>query len=180
MIGTRAAAWAPAPDAAAVVVLDAHEERSVEERAPTWNAWSVVAERARASGIPCVAVSPVPTLELLQWGQLVVPSRSEERAGWPPVEVLDRREDDPRSGLYSPRLVPTLRGGGRVLCVLNRKGRATLMACAACAELIRCEVCAGPMAQADDGLSLPALRHGASQRVFLRAGARSLNSYASA
>jgi primosomal protein N' (replication factor Y) len=152
VVGTRASAWAPAPDLAAVVVLDAHDDAHVEERAPTWNAWVVAAERARLDGVPCVAVTPSPTLDLLEWGQLIVPSRREERDGWPPLEVIDRRNDDPRSGLYAPRLVELIRSGGRVLCVLNRKGRATLLACATCNELSRCERCDGAMAQGGDGL----------------------------
>ncbi len=152
VVGTRAAAWSPSPDLSAVLVLDAHDDALVEERAPTWNAWMVAAERAQRAGVPCVAVSPAPTLELLAWGELLVPSRSEERAGWPPVEVIDRRQEDPRSGLYSSRLVPLLRSGGRIVCVLNRKGRATLLACGVCSELTRCEVCEGAVGQVDEGL----------------------------
>ena len=47
------------------------------------------------------------------------------------VEVVDRRATTRAAGLYSERLVQVLRGGGRVVCVLNRKGRARLLACAA-------------------------------------------------
>lgn len=151
VVGARAAAWAPVPDLAAVVVVDAHDEAYHEERSPTWNAWEVAAERARRDDVPCVLLSACPTLEHLGWGDLVTPSRAAERAGWPVVEVVDRRRADPRSGLYSERLVALLRGGGRVVCVLNRKGRAQLLACAACGEVLRCEHCQGGMAQADDG-----------------------------
>jgi primosomal protein N' (replication factor Y) len=147
VIGSRAAAWAPCPDISAVVVIDGHDEGLQQEPAPTWNAWIVVAERARRAGVPCVIVSPCPTLELLAWGQLFAPSRQEERAGWAPLEVIDRRRDDPRTGLYSPRLVGLVRSGGRVICVLNRKGRARLLACSACGELARCGECGAALAQ---------------------------------
>ena len=153
VVGARAAAWAPVPGLAAVVVLDAHDEVYQEERAPTWNAWQVAAERARRAGVPCVLLSPCPTLDLLRVDrEPVVPSRAEERAGWPAMVVVDRRKDDPRSGLYSERLVDVLRSGGRVVCVLNRKGRARLLACAACGELARCTACTGAVEQADDRL----------------------------
>jgi primosomal protein N' (replication factor Y) len=152
VVGTRAAAWAPAPDVAAVVVIDGHDDAYVEERSPTWNAWAVAAERAARAGVPCVVTSPVPTLELLSWGQLITPSRNEERDGWPPLDVVDTRAQDPRAGLYSEALVRWLRSDRRVVCVLNRKGRATLLACAACDELATCDACGGPMASADDGL----------------------------
>jgi primosomal protein N' (replication factor Y) (superfamily II helicase) len=141
VIGARAAAWAPVVAPAAVVVLDGHDEGLAQEQAPTWNGLVVAGERARRAGVPCVMVSSCPTVELLGCGRLLVPSRQVERSGWAPLEVLDRRRDDPRSGLYSPRLVGLLRGEGRVVCVLNRKGRARLLACGACGELSRCEVC---------------------------------------
>jgi primosomal protein N' (replication factor Y) len=151
VVGPRAAAWAPVPGLAAVVCLDAHDDVHQEERAPTWNAWVVAAERARRAAVPCVLVSPCPTLEVLDWGTLVSPSRSQERAGWPFVDVVDRRRDDPRTGLYSERLVTLIRSGGRVVCVLNRKGRAKLLACVACGELARCERCGASVEQTDDG-----------------------------
>ncbi|MDE3086156.1 MAG: hypothetical protein KGJ77_05255 [Acidobacteriota bacterium] len=152
-VGTRAGAFAPLPEVAAVVVLDAHDQAYHEERAPTWAAWEVAAERARRAGVPCALVSACPTLDLLRGRRLVLDSRRHERAGWPSVEVVDRRADDPRSGLYSERLVTLVRWaaaapGRRVLCVLNRTGRARLLACAACGELVRCERCGGAMAQA--------------------------------
>jgi primosomal protein N' (replication factor Y) len=68
------------------------------------------------------------------------------------VDVVDRRRDDPRTGLFSERLVTALRGEGRVICVLNRTGRARLLACAACGELARCEACAAAVEQGDEGL----------------------------
>ncbi len=147
VIGARAAAWAPAPGLASVVVLDGHDEGLQQEQAPTWNAWPVAGERARRAGVPCVVTSPCPPVELLPFGPLITPSRVVERAGWAALEVIDRRRDDPRTGLYSPRLVGLLRGGGRVLCVLNRKGRAQLLACTACRELVRCERCGAAVTQ---------------------------------
>jgi primosomal protein N' (replication factor Y) len=152
VVGARAGAWAPVPGLAAVVVLDAHEEVFQEERTPTWNAWQVAAERARRGDVPCVVVSACPTLEQLAWGRLLEPPRAVERSGWPVVDVVDPRRDDPRIGLYSPRLVDALRRPGRVICVLNRKGRARLLACQHCTELARCERCAAAVQQSDDGL----------------------------
>jgi primosomal protein N' (replication factor Y) len=148
VVGARAAAWAPVPGLAAVVVVDAHDEVYQEERAPTWNAWQVAGERARRAGVPLVLLSACPTLDLPE--PVLLPSRSVERAGWPAVHVADRRKDDPRAGLYSERLVDLLRSGGRVVCVLNRKGRARLLACTACGELARCDAC-GAAVEQDEG-----------------------------
>jgi primosomal protein N' (replication factor Y) (superfamily II helicase) len=151
VVGARAAAWAPAPELAAVVVLDEHDEGYQEERTPTWHARDVAVERARRAGVPCVLVSPTPSLEALAAGELVEPARSEERAGWPILDVIDRRRDDPvKGGLFSERLTPVLRGSGRVACILNRTGRSRLLACGSCGVIARCETCDAAMIQAAD------------------------------
>ena len=167
VVGTRAAAWAPAPRLAAVVVLDGHDEVYKEERAPTWQAWQVAATRAEQAGAPCVVTSPCPTLELLEWGALHTLDRPAERAGWPVLEVVDQRGADPRTGLFSERLVRLVRdGAGRpgrpVVCVLNRRGRARLLACTGCGALARCELCAAALVQP----------RGADDLVCLGCGAR--------
>jgi primosomal protein N' (replication factor Y) len=154
VVGTRAAALAPMPSLSAALVIDAHDETYREERAPTWCAWEVVVERARREEAPCALVSPCPTLELLRCGRVVEPSRIDERLGWSFVEVVDRRADDPRTGLFSERVVSLVRWaaaapGRRVLCVLNRTGRLRLVACGACRELARCERCGGPVEQVE-------------------------------
>jgi primosomal protein N' (replication factor Y) len=146
VVGARAAAFAPLSRLAAAVVVDAHDEVYHEERAPTWCAWEVVAERTRRDGAPCVLTSPCPTLDVLAAGRLVTTSRRAERGGWPAVEIVDRRGDDPRTGLFSDRLVDLVRWGAaapdrRIVCVVNRTGRVRLLACAACGELARCDRC---------------------------------------
>jgi primosomal protein N' (replication factor Y) len=150
VIGTRAAAWAPCPGLAAAVVIDGHDEALGQEQAPTWHAAAVLAERARRAGAPCVVISPCPTLDLLAAGPLRLLDRPAERRGWAPVAVIDRRLRDPREGLYSEPLVEALRGHERVVCVLNRTGRARLLTCAACGELARCERCGAAVAQEPD------------------------------
>ena len=99
------------------------------------------------------STSPCPSLEALRWGDLLVPERTAERAGWPVVDVIDRgREDPKRVDLYSPRLVDLVRSGRRVVCVLNRKGRARLLACATCGDLARCERCGATVELLEDAL----------------------------
>ncbi|MDQ1425691.1 MAG: hypothetical protein QOD72_3189, partial [Acidimicrobiaceae bacterium] len=142
VVGTRAAAWAPVAELAAVVVLDEHDEALQQEGAPTWHVRHVAIERARRAGVPCVLVSPVPSLDALAWGRLVSLSRVEEREGWPVLEIVDRTRDDPaRTSLVTDALMRHLRSASRVVCVLNRPGQARLLACAACGSLARCERC---------------------------------------
>lgn len=147
VVGTRAAVWAPVGDLRAVVVVDEHDEAHQQEQAPTWHAREVAVERARRAGVPCVLTSPCPSLEALALARPLTPPRSVERDGWPVVDVVDMRREDPRAGLLTPTLVRLLRSDRRVLCVLNRTGRARLLACAACGELARCERCDAAVAQ---------------------------------
>lgn len=154
VVGTRTAAWLPMPRLAAVVVLDEHSESLQSEQAPTWHARDVALERARRAGAPTVLVSPVPTLEALEAGELRTLGRVAERDGWPVVEVLDRRLEDPvRGGLFAEGLRDRLAAaGGRVAVVLNRKGRGRLLACKACGELARTSDGRVPMRLVDDEL----------------------------
>ena len=153
VVGARSAAFSPAPGAGAIVVLDAHDEAHRSEASPTWSAVDVAEERAGRAGIPCALVSPCPTVELLHGRRVVAPSRSSERAGWSVLDVVDRRSDDPREGLWSPRLVELVRRTERVVCVLNRKGRARLLVCRSCREITRCERCGAAVSEEGDGLS---------------------------
>jgi primosomal protein N' (replication factor Y) (superfamily II helicase) len=154
VVGARGAAWAPAPDARTIIVLDEHDEGLQDERAPTWHAREVCIERARRAGIKCVAVSPCPSLEVLNLVRGRMDSTPHaEREGWAPVEVIDMLQEDPAAGLYPPRLTNLVRSDKRVLCVLNRKGGARLLACKACGALARCGRCSAAAEQADDGLA---------------------------
>lgn len=153
VVGTRGAAWAPVGGLAAVLVLDEHDEAHQQEQAPTWHARDVGIERARRADVPCVLTSPCPSLEALGWGRLFEPDRGRERGGWPVVEVVDRRVEEPgRASLISDPLVRALRTEGRVVCVLNRTGRARLLACRSCGELARCAVCDASVEQPGDDL----------------------------
>ena len=66
--------------------------------------------------------------------------------------MVDRRGDDPRTGLFSERLSRLLHSvlpGGRAVCILNRTGRARLLACASCGSLASCTRCGGALEQQD-------------------------------
>ena len=92
----------------------------------------VTVERARRDRAPVLLVSPCPPVAMTEGRHLVTTPRSVERRGWPTVEVVDRRADDPRTGLFSERLVRFVRSvlggdGDRVVCILNRTGRVRLL-----------------------------------------------------
>jgi primosomal protein N' (replication factor Y) len=154
VIGTRNVAFSPGSPCV-IVVLDAHAESYRSERAPTFDARVIVAERAKRHGIPVLYVTPCPSVELLSGRRCVRLERSAERSGWPTVAVLDAREEDPREGGYPSRLVSLVRqavadGADNerpVVLVLNRKGRARLLSCGLCRTIQRCERCGAALVQ---------------------------------
>jgi primosomal protein N' (replication factor Y) len=164
VVGARAAAWAPAPDLGVAVLVDEHDEALQGQQAPTWHARDVLVERCARAGAPLVMCTPCPTLEALAVARLVAPSSAAARAGWAPVEVVDRRVEDPRtaSSVLSDRLGPMLAVEGRVVCVLNRTGRARLLACRRCESIQRCERCQAAV-RADDDEHLVCPRCGTSR-----------------
>jgi len=163
VVGTRSAAWAPLSRLRAAIVLDAHDEAYREERAPTWSAVDVLRERGRRDRAVVALITPCPPVAMSEGMEVITTPRPVERRGWPLVEVVDRRTDDPRTGLFSERLVRALRSaldetGGTVVCILNRIGRIRLLACAQCGALTRCTRCGGPMAQPGAGGGLQCRR----------------------
>jgi primosomal protein N' (replication factor Y) len=156
VVGGRTAVWAPVPDLAAVVVLDESDEALQEERVPTWHARDVAIERARRAGAPVLLVGAAPTLDarVAAGGVVARPARDVEREGWPIVEIVDRRDEPPGLRLLTEPLSRALHraidGGGRAVCVLNRKGRARLLVCAECHTPARCERCGTAVVEVDD------------------------------
>lgn len=150
-VGTRAAALGPGHEVGAIVVFDEHDDAYREERTPTWHAREVALERARRLDIPCVLVSPSPSMQAISALPLIEPDRAAEHAGWAAVEVIDRRSEQPgRLGLFSEELARALQRPGRVACILNRTGRVRLLACVTCGELTSCDTCKGAVRQVDD------------------------------
>lgn len=152
VVGTRSAAWARMPELTAIVMVDIHDESYWSEAAPTWNAFDVCVERARMRNIAMLGVSSVPRVVQIHAGVLEAPDRSEERSAWAPLHVVDVRKSDPSKGLYSAALVELLRSDKRVVCVLNRKGRARLLVCAACDAVASCDQCNGAEMLVDEVL----------------------------
>ena len=143
------------PDLALVVVLDEGDEALEDERAPTWNARDVALERAARTGAAVRVLTPAPTVDAVValGAPVATPARASRQ--WPRVEVVDQRDEEPGHGLLSSALADALRHtvgrGARGVCVLNRRGRARLLACRTCTELARCEACGATVEQVNAG-----------------------------
>lgn len=152
-VGGRTAVWAPIPDLEAVIVVDEADESLEGKRAPTWNARDVAVERSRRAGARLHMVTPAPSVDaVVALGDPSLP----DHPRWPRVTVVDTRDEAPGQALLTSALADELRrvrdAGGRSVCVLNRRGRARLLACRSCGELARCERCGATVREQDDGL----------------------------
>lgn len=148
VVGTRMAAFAPIPTLAGAIVLDGEDERLRSEAAPTWHALDVLAERARREGAPLGVTTVCPPAWIGRDRASVAMSHEELAADWPTIVVADRRSSDPRTGWLSEELVELGRRafeqqpeGIALACVVNRKGRAKLLACKRCDAIATCAAC---------------------------------------
>jgi primosomal protein N' (replication factor Y) len=160
IVGGRAAIWAPVPDLARIVVVDEADEALEDERAPTWNARDVAFERVRRARGTIRVVTPAPTVDaLVALDAPGDPAPGRERVQWPRATVVDTRDEPPGQALLSGVLADELRrvrdAGRRSVCVLNRRGRARLLACRTCGELARCERCGATVEERDGALACP-------------------------
>jgi primosomal protein N' (replication factor Y) len=122
VVGGRTAALSPVPDLRRAIVVDDADEALQEERMPTWHARDLLAERCRRAGARFAVVSAAPTLEAeVLAGSVHAPARAVEAAGWPRVEVVDRREEPPgrdccRNGWRPVCARPVPRAASRCAC----------------------------------------------------------------
>jgi primosomal protein N' (replication factor Y) len=150
VVGARSAVWARIDGLAGIVVVDETDDSLQEERSPTWHAREVAIERAARHGVPCVLLSPIPSVSALNAAGTVSWGTGQ---GWPTIEVVDRTRDERwAKSLVSSRLIELVRDQSlRVVVVHNAKGRSQLLACASCRAVVTCEHCTGPMLALDDG-----------------------------
>ena len=156
IIGSRGAVWASAPRLSSIVVIDEHDDGLQDERSPTWHAREVAIERARRLAISCITVTPTPSVSVLEAcdGRMRESDRQAAVASWPEIIVVDRSKDESwSSSLLSSELIAELRDHTRrIVCVINTKGRARLLACAGCRAIARCEKCDAAVTLTEGGL----------------------------
>ncbi len=155
VIGSRACVFARTPHLSSIVVIDEHDDSLREERTPTWHARDIAIQRAEQQQISCILVSALPSISAYEWakGRLITSHDPGPSSEWPQIEIVDRTLDDQWSNsLLSSELIAELRDHSRrIVAVLNTKGRARLLACAACKSLARCASCDAAVHVAQDG-----------------------------
>ena len=110
VIGTpRTATWCIA-DLGLVVVLEEGRRAMKERQTPTLHVRDVIRRRSLLEGFTPVFFGPTPSVEVLSTGAEV--SRIGNRA-WPLVEIVDRSQEPPGSGLISETVRAALRAVSR-------------------------------------------------------------------
>lgn len=139
VIGARSAVLAPCAGVSAIVVIDAHDESLQEERSPSWDAHTVAIERGRRLGVPVVATSPIPPAAIADSAELDVLSMARP---WGRISVEDLADVPVAGSLLGSGLLSSVRDPkAGVLCILNTKGAARLVACRTCTKIQRCPSC---------------------------------------
>jgi len=153
IVGARSAIFAPTTDLGLIILDEEHETSFKQETAPRYHARDVALARAEMEGVPLVLGSATPSLE--SWHRarsgsykLVQMPRRVLGRPLPSVGTLDLRNDAvTRSfrGAISRQLHmairQSLKEGGQVILLLNRRGFSTHIQCPACGEVVRCPDC---------------------------------------
>jgi primosomal protein N' (replication factor Y) (superfamily II helicase) len=144
-VGPRSAVFAPVRDLGLIVVDEEHDPSYKQEGDPCYDARAVARRRAAECGAALVAGTATPRPESwLELPRLELPRRVDGRR-MPPVEVLDMRGADPRSGPLHPvtweALEEVRRAGAKAIVMVNRRGFAPWLTCRSCGHHWSCPNC---------------------------------------
>jgi primosomal protein N' (replication factor Y) len=144
-VGPRSAVFAPVRDLGLIVVDEEHDASYKQEGDPCYDARAVARRRAAECGATLLAGTATPRPESwLEMPRLELPRRVDGRR-MPPVEVLDMRGADPRSGPLHPATWEALervrRRGEKAIVMVNRRGFAPWLTCRSCGRHWGCPNC---------------------------------------
>ncbi len=144
-VGPRSAVFAPVRDLGLIVIDEEHDSSYKQEGDPCYDARTVARRRAGECGATLVAGTATPRPESwLELPRVELPRRVDGRR-MPPVEVLDMREADPRSGPLHPATWEALGAvrdaGAKAIVMVNRRGFAPWLTCRSCGRHWGCPSC---------------------------------------
>lgn len=153
VVGARSAVFAPVPRLGLIVIDEEHDASFKQDTAPRYHARDVAIQRAREERVPLVLGSATPSLESwyrarqgdYQWVDMP------RRVSWrplPDVATIDLRNPSHsrrgRGAISQPlyqAMRESLREGGQVILLLNRRGYSTSIQCPACGFVVKCPNC---------------------------------------
>jgi primosomal protein N' (replication factor Y) len=140
-VGPRSAVFAPLTDIGLIVVDEEHESSYKHEGDPRYDARHIAEERARRHGAVLLLGSATPRPEsVLAAARLRLPSRVDHRP-LPPVEVLDMRTRHHPLHPETRLALADLRGAGKAIVLLNRRGWSNFLSCRTCGHVWSCPNC---------------------------------------
>ncbi|CAN5403647.1 primosomal protein N' [soil metagenome] len=154
VVGARSAVFAPTRKLGLIVIDEEHESSFKQDSTPRYHARDTAVMRARLANIPILLGSATPSLE--SWhnahrpgGYTLVslPNRVANRP-LPHVKLVDLRHEAKTPGKPTP-IGPTLekavneslKAGGQVILLLNRRGFNTHIHCPGCGHVAQCAHC---------------------------------------
>jgi len=142
VVGTPRVAWWPIKDLSMMVLVEDGRRGMKERHTPSVAVRAIARRRGTVERFPVVHVGRVPTTEALAEGIDIVTIGGRL---WPPVEVVDRTEEPPGSGVVTQRARAAISGaagrGDRVFVFTHRSGYAPASRCGACRRLRMCSEC---------------------------------------
>jgi primosomal protein N' (replication factor Y) len=135
------------------VLDEEHESTFKQESAPRYHARDVAVRRAADQKVPLVLASATPSLESwhrAQMGEyrLVDMPRRVLDLPMPLVQTIDLRNEvhgkTSRGAISRPlhrAMEESLREGGQIILLLNRRGHSTHIQCPSCGHSVRCPAC---------------------------------------
>jgi len=144
-VGPRSAVFAPVRELGLIVIDEEHDPSYKQEGDPCYDARTVARRRAEDCGAVLVAGTATPRPETwLELPRLELPRRV-DGLRMPPVELVDMREADPRSGPVHPDTWDALEGvraaGAKAIVMINRRGFAPWLTCRSCGHHWNCPNC---------------------------------------
>jgi primosomal protein N' (replication factor Y) len=144
-VGPRSAVFAPVRDLGLIVIDEEHDASYKQEGDPSYDARAVARRRAGDCGAVLVAGTATPRPESwLELPRLELPRRV-DGLRMPPVELVDMREVNPRSGPLHADTWTALEGvraaGAKAIVMINRRGFAPWLTCRSCGHHWGCPNC---------------------------------------
>jgi primosomal protein N' (replication factor Y) (superfamily II helicase) len=144
-VGPRSAVFAPVRDLGLIAIDEEHDPSYKQEGDPCYDARAVARRRAAECGATLLAGTATPRPESwLEMPRVELPRRVDGRR-LPPVEVLDMRDLDARSGPLHPATWEALEGvrrrGEKAIVMVNRRGFAPWLTCRSCGRHWGCPNC---------------------------------------
>lgn len=143
VVGTERLSFWPLTDLGLAVVVEEGRRAMKAKQTPTFHVREVIRKRATVEGFDAVFVSSVPTSELVAAGARRVRPSADRL--WPLVEIVDRTEEPPGSGIVTDRVRIALRAAvanqQKAFVFTHLRGYAPAFRCVACRSLRTCPTC---------------------------------------